>query len=101
MIAIGLMSGTSVDGVDAAVIETDGKNEFCQISNLYLPYPVEFQTKLKQLMCDGQNWLELEKELTEYHANCVNSLLRQANIHKDEVSVIGFHGQTIFHMKIL
>ena len=44
--AIGLMSGTSADGVDAALIETDGENEIRFIGSLYLPYDSQFQQSI-------------------------------------------------------
>lgn len=94
---IGLMSGTSVDGVDASFIETNGDDYFKPIANLYLPYSQEFQIKLKKVMNDKRDWFDLEIELTKYHANCVNALLVQNKIDKTKVTAIGFSGQTIYH----
>lgn len=97
MLAIGLMSGTSLDGVDASLVETDGENYFNQLLNFHIPYPLEFQIKLRQLIDTKQDWFELEKELTNYHATCVLELLSKAKINKNEITAIGFHGQTIYH----
>jgi anhydro-N-acetylmuramic acid kinase len=94
MIAIGLMSGTSCDGIDAAMIETDGLSVFKSIAECHLPYDTNFQKKLLQLMDKQQNWLEIEVELTKYHADIVKQLLAMTAL---KPQVIGFHGQTIFH----
>jgi anhydro-N-acetylmuramic acid kinase len=95
-LSIGLMSGTSLDGVDCSIIETDGENYFEPIDNLYFPYHVEFQIKLRKLLDNYDNWLLIEKELTVYHADCVKEILKKANLSR-KVDIIGFHGQTILH----
>jgi anhydro-N-acetylmuramic acid kinase len=95
MLAIGLMSGTSLDGIDAALIETDGENYFKQISTHHLPYSIEFQKKLRNLLDDWNSWLTVEKELTLIHEECINQLLSKTNV--KNVAIIGFHGQTVFH----
>lgn len=106
MFAIGIMSGTSIDGVNVSVVNTDGHELFQSIANLYRPYPIELQTGLHQLMlymsCPNannhlHNWLKIENELTKFHAESVNTLLCEINIKKHNVSAIGFHGQTVFH----
>lgn len=96
MLAIGLMSGTSLDGVDAALIETDGECYFKPLSTFHLPYSSEFQAKLRNLLDNTENWLFIEKELTLLHYDCVKGLLKTSNIHVS-IDVIGFHGQTIYH----
>ena len=97
MLAIGLMSGTSLDGVDSSLIETDGENYFKELFNFHIPYPLEFQTKLRKLIDTKQDWFELEQELTNYHAICVLELLNKAKVNSNEITVSGFPGQTIYH----
>lgn len=98
MLAIGLMSGTSLDGIDAALIDTDGELKFKSIANLYHPFDTDFQKQLMEIIHNRSNdWLYIEKELTIRHANCVKALLEQAAISSLEIDVIGFHGQTIYH----
>lgn len=96
MLVIGLMSGTSLDGIDCSLVETDGENSFYPIDNLYIPYTKEFQEKLRKLIDTHQNWFCLEKELTIQHANAVISLLQQSKFTAKDISIIGFHGQTIY-----
>ncbi|RYE06084.1 MAG: anhydro-N-acetylmuramic acid kinase [Rickettsiaceae bacterium] len=98
ILAIGLMSGTSLDGIDAALIETDGNEYFRPIESLYYPYGAQFQDKLRQISATNQqNWLYVEKELTILHAQCVNSLIDKTGTTSDQIDIIGFHGQTIYH----
>jgi anhydro-N-acetylmuramic acid kinase len=97
MLAIGLMSGTSLDGVDASLIETDGDLEINFIKDQHIPYPIEFQIELKDVLNNKKPWWEVEKRLTDYHATAVSKLLSDAGVNNSTVEVIGFHGQTIYH----
>lgn len=99
--AIGLMSGTSLDGVDAALVVTDGEGQVKTGKSLSIPYPTDFRARLK--MClrrePGQydDVMAAEKELTEYHIHAVSMLLGAAGMSPGSVDVVGFHGQTLFH----
>lgn len=97
MLAIGLMSGTSCDGVDASLIETDGEVVHRYIADYYLPYPQEFQDLLINLMSSSnyKEWLLIEKSLTQYHITAIKELLKISNT--QTADIIGFHGQTILH----
>ena len=80
------------------MIETDGNLYVKQIFTHHLPYSVEFQKKLRLLLDDlSLNWLILERELTIHHFQCIKKLLECASIEFTQVSIIGFHGQTIHH----
>lgn len=98
--ALGLMSGTSCDGVDAALIETDGESYIRPLDSLFSPYNKDFRKKLIALMNNAKegnfdlNFLEIENELTSLHAKAVQALAAQT---KRKIDMIGFHGQTIFH----
>ncbi|MFI4984067.1 MAG: anhydro-N-acetylmuramic acid kinase [Rickettsiales bacterium] len=88
---IGLMSGTSCDGVDAAYIETDGLSYYKPGKALTLPYPKEFRERLKEIaLAKGDGLLSIENELTDYHIEAVKMLGMPADL-------IGFHGHTIYH----
>lgn len=100
------MSGTSCDGVDAALLETDGVSIQRFIAEYHLPYPAEIQKALSELMLSHSNWFEVENQLTHHHAETVKGLLngldiktaRDSRVKTDEGGlVIGFHGQTIYH----
>lgn len=94
---IGLMSGTSLDGVDAALIETDGIRVQGFGPALTLPYDASLRAGLRDLLdragrIDGSDpdLLRLERQLTDVHAAAVRALGTGAEL-------IGFHGQTILH----
>ncbi len=96
---IGLMSGTSVDGVDASLISTDGHDKIEIICNLHLPYGQKLQHKIKGLfnLSFTQELFNIEQELTLVHIQASKKLLSKANIPASQVETIGFHGQTIYH----
>lgn len=95
--AIGLMSGTSLDGVDAALLHTDGQKIHSFGGHLSLEYPPEFQAQLRAALRQEADILVVEQILTEYHAAAVNQLLEQEKLNPQDVDLIGFHGQTIIH----
>jgi anhydro-N-acetylmuramic acid kinase len=95
--AIGLMSGTSLDGIDAAIIHTDGftvKN--IDITHSY-QYTSEFRARMRGLLNGQGDEKAIENELTLLHADAVKALLNQSNLSPKDIDVIGFHGQTIKH----
>jgi anhydro-N-acetylmuramic acid kinase len=96
---IGLMSGTSADGVDAAYIETDGHGYVEAGGSLTLPYPPEFRRALLGVMGkpDDPALPGIEMQLTDFHARTVDILLRQINKTTADIDIVAFHGQTIFH----
>lgn len=99
--AIGLMSGTSLDGIDAALIETDGKEYIDFVGSSYVKYDADMQRELSaaaRLDIPFKSYLRLEKKLTELHAQAVNDLLEHTEMSADKIAVIGFHGQTMRHM---
>ncbi|MDA0340388.1 MAG: anhydro-N-acetylmuramic acid kinase [Proteobacteria bacterium] len=95
--AIGLMSGTSMDGVDAALITTDGEAMLEPGLHLTTPYDSAFRDRLRDLIADPCDVASVEQELTAFHARAVSALLRAADISPTEVDVIGFHGHTVLH----
>ena len=94
---IGFMSGTSCDGVDASLIETDGLDHFKPIHNVAIPYDPEIRSQLQELFKRSAPFLELEKKLTEFHIQAVDKLLVESGYKAEQIKAIGFHGQTIFH----
>lgn len=99
--AIGLMSGTSLDGVDAALIQTDGQG-FTRLDGfITVPYEEGLRTQARACfgLKDRQDpaVLAAEKALTLAHAAVVKELLGQMDKSAADIDLIGFHGQTIYH----
>lgn len=94
--ALGLMSGTSGDGIDAALLETDGLTIHCFGPTHFMPYPEE----IKKAILDsygripGPEIKSLERTITELHGEVVEAMIQKAGVRPD---LIGFHGQTLYH----
>lgn len=95
--ALGLMSGTSLDGVDAALIRTNGNEVLECAESLTLPYTDEQRARIREAVYMRGDLAKIEQELTLVHAEAVKTLLRKANKKPKDIRVIGFHGQTIAH----
>jgi anhydro-N-acetylmuramic acid kinase len=93
--AIGLMSGTSLDGIDVAFIESDGESEVATGPWLTMPYEREFREALRGTLGGKGPIAEVERALTEAHAAAVKRLIERHEI--ENVDLIGFHGHTILH----
>ena len=102
--ALGLMSGTSGDGVDASIISSNGIDQYSEIRNKYFKYDQKIYenlhnlkekiTKLEDLKKNENEINNLEKEITLFHAKIVIEILKTID---KKVDFIGFHGQTIYH----
>ena len=95
--AIGLMSGTSMDGIDVAVIETDGDGHLTLGPHASLPYPSDLRHTLLHLPGNGINVETAEREVTDLQSRAVRALCVDSNFDLSSVNVVGFHGQTIKH----
>ena len=103
--ALGLMSGTSGDGVDASIIKSDGKSKFDIITDKYFEYNEEIFKeihglkekihKTKDLKIFSNEINSLEKNITLFHAKVIKEISKN-----NEFDLVGFHGQTIYHNSI-
>src|SRR5688572_32966434 len=88
--AIGMMSGTSCDGVDAALIHTDGTSIDDFGPTIGLSYDVAFRARLQSCFGGKGPVAAVERELTERHADAVRQLLAEAGRRPSEIAVVGF-----------
>jgi len=105
--AIGLMSGTSLDGIDVALLRTDGEAVVERGPSMGRPYDVAFRRRLQGALETAKmigergerpgDLAEIERELTLRHAEAVRAFLAENDLRPDDVDVIGFHGQTVLH----
>ena len=101
---LGLMSGTSMDGVDASIISSNGKDQYEPIYDEFFEYDEDTRENLyscrdkiltKEDITKFKSELEkLEKKITLFHAKISNKIISEKKI---KIDLIGFHGQTMFH----
>jgi anhydro-N-acetylmuramic acid kinase len=105
--AIGLMSGTSLDGVDVALIETDGERIGALGPTGYRAYAQSERNLLRQALADAVSLnsrdarpgalADAERLVTRVHGEAVESFLQSHGLARNAIDVIGFHGQTVLH----
>jgi len=97
IIAIGLMSGTSMDGVDVALVKTDGLKNFEVKNFMTFYYSDEIRKLLQRSIQLKVNIRNLSDVITNFHINSVKLLIKKYGLSLQNIDVIGFHGQTIVH----
>ena len=89
------MSGTSLDGIDAAIIETDGQQRVVLGPALTIPYPEAFRERLRSVLGGVGPIAAVEDELTRLHADAVEKFLVRHP--ETRIDIVGLHGHTILH----
>ena len=102
--SLGLMSGTSMDGVDASIIRSNGENEYESIFDEYFEYDealykdiVNLRSRINSvndIIINSELIKDVERKITIFHGKICNKIIQENN---HEIDLIGFHGQTIFH----
>ena len=102
--SLGLMSGTSMDGIDASIIKSNGEDKYETVFDQYFKYDEEIYRELvnirnkinsaADLQINSIKLSELEKKITLFHANVCKKIISD---YSSTIDLIGFHGQTIFH----
>jgi anhydro-N-acetylmuramic acid kinase len=105
--ALGLMSGTSLDGVDVALIETDGRRIKALGPSGYRPYSDKERSLLHQALTEAVSLPqrdarpgvlgEAERAVTVAHAEAVAAFIAQNRLTCEDIDIVGFHGQTVLH----
>ncbi len=99
--AIGVISGTSMDGIDVALIESDGEAELKTGPSATFPYPLEVAQRLRAVVANLNEVQapqpELERLVTDAHVAAVEAFLKRHAIARERVALVGLHGQTILH----
>jgi anhydro-N-acetylmuramic acid kinase len=105
--AIGLMSGTSLDGIDVALLRTDGKAVVERGPSMGRPYDAAFRRRLQGALETAKaigerterpgDLAEIERDLTLRHGEAVRAFLAENGLKPADIDVVGFHGQTVLH----
>jgi len=101
MLTIGLMSGTSADGVDAALVDFTEDGQARLIATAFVPYHAELKNQIHEL-CEhpgqpAERITEIDQSLVHQFAQAVETLIDSSGIDRDLIQAIGSHGQTIDH----
>ncbi|MGB3538999.1 MAG: anhydro-N-acetylmuramic acid kinase [Mesorhizobium sp.] len=105
--AIGLMSGTSMDGIDLAMLKTDGEHVVERGPSFFVPYEAAFRRRIEASLEEAKqierrdqrpgDLAELERKISERHAEAVVAFLASGAENWGKPDIVGFHGQTVLH----
>ena len=97
LVALGLMSGTSMDGIDVALLRTDGETVVEPGPTLFQPYSSDMRSALRAILGGGGPVEAVADRLTRAHVEAVRTFLDDNKQLSDSIDVIGMHGHTILH----
>jgi anhydro-N-acetylmuramic acid kinase len=99
---IGCISGTSMDAIDVAFLETDGENHLHPGASAEYPYPAALQATLRAIIADPARAADdplqdVEAAVTTAFSEAITAFIHEFHLDKRQIDLIGFHGQTVFH----
>ncbi len=99
--AIGVISGTSMDGIDVALIRSDGESRVETGPAATFPYPEAVSQRLRAVVADPLEaeapQAQLEQDVTDAHVAAVEAFLQRFAVARETVALVGLHGQTVLH----
>jgi anhydro-N-acetylmuramic acid kinase len=100
--AVGAISGTSMDGIDVSVVETDGRDRVTAGPGRTYPYAPELRASLLELIAaperaEVEPLADLDRSVTEAHAGAIRRFIADFDLVAAGVDLVGLHGQTVFH----
>jgi anhydro-N-acetylmuramic acid kinase len=99
--AIGVISGTSMDGIDVALIRSDGETRVEPGAGATFPYPSEVKRALQAVIADPEAARgpldDLQRAVTDSHVAAVIAYMEQYGVAREDVGLVGMHGQTVLH----
>jgi len=104
--ALGVISGTSMDAIDLALLETDGETHVRSLGGAAYPYPPALRAKLQAIIEDSERAAidplsALEAEVTEAFGDAIARFMNERGLNPSGIDLVGCHGQTIFHRPAL
>ncbi|MEC8850844.1 MAG: anhydro-N-acetylmuramic acid kinase, partial [Pseudomonadota bacterium] len=102
ILAIGVISGTSADGIDAAALLTDGDQVTRTLGGVTVPYAEDLRAEVLSLMAAPErvrnaDLTKVESAITAAHVAAVKHLIAVLELSFADIGVVGFHGQTVLH----
>ncbi len=100
---VGVMSGTSCDGIDVALVDFDqpGTASMVVVASEFFPYPESIKAALADVMAGVAlpiaSIADLDAKLGHLYSQAINDLIRKNQLDKHHIQAIGLHGQTVFH----
>lgn len=100
--AIGVISGTSMDGIDVSIVESDGREQLSFGPGASYPYPEDTRRALQDLIAAPERALddpltELEAAVTSAHLGAVERFIAEQGLAPESIDLVGLHGQTVYH----